>query len=280
MNAPPLSLHAAAAAAARHLDDCLLCPHGCGTARRNATGVCRVGKTSYIASEMMHMGEEKLLQPAHAIFFSGCTATCTFCAAARFAFRPTYGVAVTPAQLAARIRQRRHEGARAVCFIGGDPTPHIPFILATLVQLDEPRGLPTVLNSNFYVTSHALTLLAPAIDLYLPDLKFGPESGPDGCGERLGGMPDYWPVVTGNIRRVRAAGKRTIVRHLLMPGHLECCTRPVLAWLADQPEIEVSLLTQYLAPTQGKDAQGRRIARGEIEAARALAQAHGLRLVE
>ena len=119
-------------AAAAHLDDCHLCPFHCGVRRADATGVCRVGRTSYIASEMLHMGEEELLRPAHAIFFSGCTATCSFCTAARFAFRPTYGVAVTPAQLAGRIVQRQAEGARSLCFIGGDPVPHIPFILATL----------------------------------------------------------------------------------------------------------------------------------------------------
>src|SRR5690349_8692327 len=89
------------AAAQRHLTDCQLCPHACGPARATATGHCRVGQQAYIASEMLHVGEEEVLRPAHAIFFSGCTATCAFCTAAKFAFRPTYGVTVTPHQLAA-----------------------------------------------------------------------------------------------------------------------------------------------------------------------------------
>src|SRR5262245_2931071 len=90
------SLPLLTAPAERHLTDCHLCPHHCGVARAEARGVCRVGGVSYIASEMLHLGEEELLRPAHAIFFSGCTATCTFCTAAKFAFRPTYGVTVTP----------------------------------------------------------------------------------------------------------------------------------------------------------------------------------------
>ena len=86
---------------------------------------------------------------------------------------------------------RPRERAR-VCFIGGDPAPHIPLIIETLSVLSERRRIPAVFNSNFYLTSVALDLLDGAIDIYLPDLKFGPASGTQSCGERLGGMPDYW----------------------------------------------------------------------------------------
>jgi putative pyruvate formate lyase activating enzyme len=274
-----MTLASVAAAAAMHLDDCHLCLFHCGAARATATGVCRVGRTSYIASEMLHMGEEDLLRPAHAIFFSGCTATCSFCTAARFAFRPTYGVAVTPAQLAARVLQRQAEGARSLCFIGGDPAPHIPFILATLAELGARRTVPTVFNSNFYLTDAALDLLAGAIDIYLPDLKFGPAQGPASCGERIGGMPDYWAAVTGCIRRVHAGGGRLVVRHLLMPGHLECCTRPALTWLATLPGIEVSLLTQYQAPAHARGSLAGVLTAAEITEAQTLAQRLGLRLI-
>lgn len=266
-------------AANSHLQDCQLCPHRCGTARAAGQGICRVGPVSYVASEMLHMGEEELLRPAHAIFFSGCTATCTFCVAARFAFRPTYGVPVTPAQLAARIVRRQAEGARSVCFIGGDPAPHIPLILATLEELGSQRTVPAVFNSNFYLTLEALDLLAGPIDVYLPDLKFGPATGPESCGERIGGMPDYWRVVTGCIARVVAEGRRVLVRHLLMPGHFDCCTRPALEWLAGQPGVEVSLLTQYLAPAHLRGDLARELVPDEVAAAQVLARNLGLVLV-
>ncbi len=251
------ALIAQANAAQRHLADCTLCPHRCGAPRATGDGVCHVGPVSYIASEMLHMGEEAPLSPAHAIFFSGCTATCHFCTAARFAFHPTYGVTVTPAQLAARILQRQAAGARSVCFIGGDPAPHIPFILATLAEVGDKRTIPAVFNSNFYLTDDALDLLTGAIDIYLPDLKFGPAAGKASCGERIGGMPDYWQVVTAAIRRVWRQGDRLIVRHLLMPGHFACCTEPVLTWLAELPGIEVSLLTQYLGHGHGTRRTGK-----------------------
>ena len=262
------------------LTDCHLCAHHCGAVRATARGVCRVGQTSYIASEMLHLGEEAVLRPAHAIFFSGCTATCTFCTAAKFAFRPTYGVAVTPAQLAERIVQRQTQGARSIAFIGGDPTPHIPFILDTIAVLGARRQAPTVFNSNFYLTEVALDLLDPAIDIYLPDLKFGPASGPTSCGERIGGMPDYWRVVTGSIERLWRQHKRIIVRHLLMPGHGVCCTAPVLRWLAAYPGLEISLLTQYVAPAQARGELAQPLAQTEIEDAVALAHALQLTLIE
>jgi putative pyruvate formate lyase activating enzyme len=228
---------------------------------------------------MLHMGEEEALRPAHAVFFSGCTATCHFCTAARFAFHPTYGVAVTPAQLGQRIVQRQQEGARSLCFIGGDPAPHIPFILATLAALGEARTIPAVLNSNFYLTDDALELLDGAIDIYLPDLKFGPAHGPDSCGERIGGMPNYWQVVTHCIARVWQRGARVIVRHLLMPGHFACCTLPVLHWLAQHPGLETSLLTQYLAPAHARGELAASLDPAEVEAAFALAHELELQLV-
>ncbi|MCB0138550.1 MAG: 4Fe-4S cluster-binding domain-containing protein [Caldilineaceae bacterium] len=267
-------------AAIQQWQDCHLCPHHCGAARATAAGVCRVGQQSFIASEMLHMGEEAILRPAHAIFFSGCTATCTFCTAAKFAFRPTYGVAVTPAQLAHRICQRQAEGARSLCFIGGDPAPHIPFILQTLDVVGSARQIPAVFNSNFYLTNAALDLLDGAIDIYLPDLKFGPAAGAASCGERVGGMPDYWRVVTGSIARLYSEGKQLLVRHLLMPGHFECCTLPVLTWLGQHPGIQVSLLTQYVAPAHARGELASALEAADVQRAQALAQELGLTLVK
>jgi len=263
-----------------HLTDCYLCPHNCGVERATASGFCRVGQQSYIASEMLHIGEEACLSPAHAIFFSGCTATCTFCTAAKFAFRPKYGVTVSPQQLAARIVQRQAEGARSVNFVGGDPAPHIPFILETLDYVGSQRQIPSVFNSNFYLTNDALDLLDGAIDIYLPDLKFGPPVNGEECGAQLGGMPNYWRIVTDCIDRLYGEGKRLIVRHLLMPSHMECCTEPVLKWLANYPDVEVSLLTQYVAPAHATDALAQVLSEREVMDSTTLARELGLQLIE
>ncbi len=270
-------LMARAAQARRHLENCQLCPHRCGQVRSAGRGVCRVDARTFIASEMLHMGEEEAIRPAHAVFFSGCTATCTFCTAARFAFRPQYGVEATPEQLAAAVRRRRAQGARTLEFVGGEPLPHLPFVLATLALLNQEADQtpPVVWNSNFYQTPEALALLDGVVALYLPDLKFGN----DRCGLEVGGMPDYWAVVTGAIAWV-AARSPVMVRHLLMPGHFDCCTEPVLRWLAAAvPQVTVSLLTQYFPPAHGRGGPGTFLSTAEIEKGRNLAQALQLELV-
>ena len=92
-------------------------------------------------------------------------------------------------------------------------------------------------------------------------------------------MPDYWHVVTGCIGRVVGEGRRVIVRHLLMPGHFDCCTRPALEWLAGLPGVEVSLLTQYLAPAHVRGPLARELSQEEVTATRLLARELGLTLV-
>lgn len=265
--------------AARHLANCHLCPHHCGARRLSAQGFCRVGQDAYIASEMLHMGEEEILRPAHAIFFSGCTATCSFCTAARFAFRPTYGIVVSPQQLAQRILQRQDQGARSVAFIGGDPTPHLPFIVAVRAALGNRLHIPLVFNSNYYLTTEALALMEGVVDIHLPDLKFGPSSPGRDCGLDIGGMPNYWQIVPPVLESLLAQGKRIIVRHLLMPGHIECCTEPVLRWLGNHLGAEVSLLTQYLAPAHAHGVLAQSVSEEDIARAQALARNLQLRLV-
>jgi putative pyruvate formate lyase activating enzyme len=152
--------------------------------------------------------------------------------------------------------------------------------LATLAELGSAKAAPTVFNSNFYLTPEAVALLDDAIDIYLPDLKFGPARGPESCGERVGGMPDYWEIVTGCIDTLYRQGKRIIVRHLLMPGHTTCCTVPVLRWLAARPGLEVSLLTQYLAPAHARDELAATLAPADIADALNLAAGLHLQLIQ
>ena len=70
-----------------------------------------------------------------------------------------------------------------------------------------------------------------------------------------------------------------LVRHLLMPGHFDCCTVPVLHWLADHPDIRVSLLTQYLAPAHAQGELAETLKQSDIDRAMVLAQGLKLDLV-
>jgi putative pyruvate formate lyase activating enzyme len=61
----------------------------------------------------------------------------------------------------------------------------------------------------------------------------------------LGRIPNYIQVVRENLLWA-ACESELIVRHLIMPGHVECCWRPVADWLAATlPEAKVSLREGY-----------------------------------
>ena len=79
-------------------------------------------------------------------------------------------------------------------------------------------------------------------DVWLPDFKFGPGR----CALELARTGWYWESVTQNLLRLRDRREDFTIRHLIMPGHVECCTAPVLDWIvAYMPEAPVNIMDQY-----------------------------------
>ena len=80
------------------------------------------------------------------------------------------------------------------------------------------------------------------MDIWLPDLKYGPGR----CAITLARTPWYWETVTGNIRAIYEWGEDLAIRHLVMPNHVECCTFPILEWIAEtMPEVPLNIMDQY-----------------------------------
>lgn len=73
-----------------------------------------------------------------------------------------------------------------------------------------------------------MKLLDGVVDIYLSDFKYGNDS----CALRLSHVPDYWETVTRNHKLAWESGDM-IIRHLVLPNHLECCTKPILEWIHD-----------------------------------------------
>ncbi len=80
------------------LEKCVLCEKKCEIDRRFEIGSCRVIKP-VIASEFLHMGEEKPLVPSHIIFFSGCNFKCTYCQNWDISQHPDRGIVLDPVKL-------------------------------------------------------------------------------------------------------------------------------------------------------------------------------------
>ncbi len=233
--------------AARILEACVLCERRCGTNRKaGMKGHCGVLE-SRISSEFLHMGEEPELVPSYTIFFSGCTFNCVFCQNWDISTRPEGGAAVDPEKMArmieAKLPRRRHpamtDSAKNVNWVGGDPTSNLPFILKVLRETE--ANLPQVWNSNMYLTEESMSLLDGVVDVYLTDFKYGN----DDCAMRLSNAPDYMRIVTRNHLLARQNGEM-IVRHLVLPGHIDCCTKPVLRWIAENlRDVKVNVMSQY-----------------------------------
>ena len=86
-----------------------------------------------------------------------------------------------------------------------------------------------------------MQLLDGVMDIYLTDFKYGN----DACAVELSNAPSYWQLITRNHRLAARQGN-LIVRHLVMPGHVDCCSLPIMNWLAVQvPDAIVNVMDQY-----------------------------------
>jgi len=227
--------------ARRILKSCHFCERRCGVDRTaGKRGVCGVGERSRVASEFMHHGEEPELVPSYTIFFNGCTFKCQYCQNWDISQFPEAGVEVSPQTLAKLVENARNEGARNVNWVGGEPTPNLHTILAALNECEV--SVPSVWNSNFYMSLEAMKLLSGTQDVYLTDFKYGN----DACALKYSKVPNYWEVVTRN-HRLAFADAELIIRQLVLPANVECCTRPVLEWIAKNlgGMVRVNILNQY-----------------------------------
>lgn len=223
----------------RILSNCRLCDRQCGVNRlQGEVGFCGVGADSYYFFEQTLWGEEPPLVPSHEIFFSGCNLRCKFCYSWESLSDPRRGTRVEPAQLANKLTERRCEGAANLNLIGGEPTVHLQSILAALKLVEKPT--PVVWNSNFYMSNDAMRLLQGVVDLYLGDFRFGNEQ----CAYELGRVSGY--VSTAKRNFLAAQSGETIIRHLVLPGHIDCCLRPIAEWVAENlPDVPFNLMFQY-----------------------------------
>ena len=264
--------------ARRILKSCHLCERRCGVDRTSdERGFCGVGERSRIASEFMHHGEESVLVPSYTIFFNGCTFKCQFCQNWDMSQDPNGGVEVSTKNLAGLAESARKEGARNVNWVGGNPDPNLHNILAALNECEV--SIPSVWNSNMYYSFEAAKLLFGTQDVYLTDFKYGS----DECALRYSKVPNYFEVVARN-HRLAYVDAELIIRHLVLPANLECCTRPVLRWISENldPMVRVNVMDQYRPEARAYEYPeiSRRLTGAEFEKALEIARKVGLQNLE
>ena len=216
---------------------CCFCEHKCRVDRRSTPGVCGVQETR-IATEFLHYGEETVLVPSHTVFFSGCTFQCVFCQNWDISQLPG-GTHIAEEKIGEIIGERKKQGSRNVNWVGGDPTSNLLYILQVLQQMEV--NIAQVWNSNMYCSEETMKLLHGVIDVYLTDFKYGN----DACAKRLSKIDGYSAVVRRN-HLLAAQQSEMIIRHLVLPNHFECCSKPVMLFIAEHlPETLVNIMGQY-----------------------------------
>ncbi len=255
------------------LDHCRLCSRLCG-ANRNAggRGPCGAGPDARYFSAQVEMGDELELLPCFAVALSGCDLRCRFCNTRASSWRGSAGAPFVPARVAGQAAEALAGGARAIMVLGGEPTIHLPAALELVAAL--PGSATLVWKTNAHGSREARDLLAGLFDVWVADYKFGNDT----CARRLAGVSHYTEVVRENL--AWAAGQTSlIVRHLLMPGHVDCCWRPIAAWLASAlPGVKVSLREEFWPILGGPGPSELRRPLGEAEARAGFAVARHFQL--
>ena len=277
----PTLLDLCAALGRRMLAHCNFCRWDCGVDRTagGKLGACKLGAPSRVSSWFHHPGEELVYRGTEGsgtVFFTSCNMHCAFCQNGDISTDKDNGAVVSARNLVAMAWLLRVEGCHNVNWVGGDPTIHLHTILDAIALLatgfapeksdlagalatkadrghwydaaadnaayDGAFNAPMLWNSNFYMTEQAMRLLRLVVDVWLPDFKFGD-------GRRaitLARTPRYWETVTQNLALVHRWGEDLTIRHLAMPNHVECCTYPVLDWIAaNLPDVPVNVMDQY-----------------------------------
>jgi putative pyruvate formate lyase activating enzyme len=249
------------------LASCELCEHRCGANRlAGERSPCHLTDASHIFKRHISFAEEIELLPSYMVYFGGCNFRCRFCVQAPTCFKPDAGERVDASATAHECAHVVARGGRTINLLGGEPSLHLHTILDIAAAADEP--LPLVLNTNMYMTPGVIDALRGVVSLYVADFKFGS----DACARRIASADRYVEVVTRNLLHASEHAE-VIIRHLVMPGHTECCLRPVAEWVAAHlPSARFTLMTSYV-PAYRAAKSGDELSRCLTEAERAEAEA-------
>jgi putative pyruvate formate lyase activating enzyme len=237
---------------------CECCPRKCGVNRLDGRmGFCRIAGEARISYAGLHFGEEPPISGTRGsgtIFFAGCNLRCVFCQNHQISqeFQTSEMKALTTEELAAEMLRLEAAGAHNVNLVSPS---HVIFQAADAIVAAREKGLaiPVVYNSNGYDSVDALRQVRGLVDIYLPDIKYLSNE----LARRYSNVSDYADIVSGALREMLdqvghlelndegIARRGVLVRHLVLPGHLEN-SRKCLALLAQlSTTIHVSIMSQY-----------------------------------
>ena len=236
------------------LNSCTLCPRECKVNRNNKElGFCRASNKIKIGGYHLHMWEEPILSSdkgSGTIFFSYCNLGCIYCQNYQIS-HICKGEEIRIERFSNICLELQEMGANNINLV--TPTHYIPLIKEGLI-LAKKKGLtiPIVYNTSGYEKVSSLKSLEGLIDIYLPDFKYY-----DNNLGKYSNVSNYYDIATKAIEEMyRQVGKPKynnellikglIVRHLVLPGHIED-SKKIIKYLYTKyhDNIILSIMNQY-----------------------------------
>ena len=246
------------------LNSCQICPHECKVDRlKGKMGRCKSGENVKIALVSTHNYEEPCIsgkQGSGTIFFSNCNLNCVYCQNYEIS-QMGKGKEITIKQLADIFIKQQEKNVQNINLV--TPTMYV-YQIKEAIELARKKGLklPIIYNTNSYEKVETLKELEGYIDVYLPDLKYYS----DEIAKKYSGINNYFEIATKAIKEmIRQVGnpkfdnngtiqKGVILRHLVLPGHIQN-SKNILKWIKENlPEgLYVSVMAQYFPTYKVKE---------------------------
>ena len=235
--------------------NCNLCPRNCNVDRSENKGYCGQTDIIKVARASLHMWEEPCIsgeRGSGTVFFSGCGLRCVFCQNFDIA-KGDIGKEITVERLAEIFCELKEKGAHNINLVTGDH--FVPEIIKALdIAKANGMDLPIVFNTSSYINKETLKCLENYVDIYLADFKYFDNE----TAKKYSNAENYLQVAKTAIEEmVSQKGtpvyddegmmtKGVIVRHLLMPNHLQE-SKAIIRYVYEEygERVVLSIMNQY-----------------------------------
>jgi putative pyruvate formate lyase activating enzyme len=220
-----------------------------------------------------HFGEEPPISGPPAggsgtIFFCRCNLKCVYCQNWQISqeriscetVSTSVSLSVNEVELLKMMFELQEKGCRNVNLVS-------PTIWASglreVLKTAKKKGLkiPILWNSNAYETVKSLQKLEGLVDIYLPDYKYSQEE----LAIKYSSCPGYPKIASSAILEMQRqvgdlqvdsrgiAQRGLIVRHLVLPGHLENTRKSLKFIRSISDQVYLSLMSQYNPTYRAKE---------------------------
>jgi len=244
---------------------CRLCPRQCGIDRTSGQfGYCKSELKPLVSSVCIHRGEEPAISGEKGIcnvFFVHCNLQCIYCQNHQISRNDgvitqyEYDTDKLAQEIITVIEKNKTD------MLGFVSPAHFSLQMVEVIKKLHTQGYkPTaVYNTNGYEMPDVLKYIAEYVDVYLPDFKYSDNA----LSARFSDVSDYVEKTFDALKIMYRqkgvelkiddnglARSGIIIRHLVLPGHVEN-SKGVLRRIAEiDPNIHISLMSQYYPPFQ------------------------------